>query len=109
MLGSVESSRSLPYELGFSQVILEGDALQIVQAVNKKIKYLSWHDHLIEAIKSLLISNPSWTVQHIGREGNKVAQSLAKEALKQDQEKLWLEDFPAFITGPFILDRNCMD
>lgn len=61
-------------------------------------------------LSSILHLNSSWTVQHISREGNKGAQTLAKEALKQDQEQLlWLEDFPKFSTGPLMMDRNCMD
>lgn len=79
------------------QVILKGDPLQIVHTVNNRSEDLSWFGHLIEAIKYILKLNPSWSIQHVGGDRNKVAHRLVKEALKSVHGKLWIEDFPKCI------------
>lgn len=46
-------------ELGLSNIILEGDALGIIHAVNKDMKDFSWFGHIIETIRHLLARKPS--------------------------------------------------
>ncbi|XP_042939386.1 uncharacterized protein LOC122274411 [Carya illinoinensis] len=70
----------LSNELGF-RVILEGDAQVMVQAINSEDEDFSLGGHIVEDVKVVLRERRAWKVQFTRREGNGVANSLAKKAL----------------------------
>ncbi|KAF5482155.1 hypothetical protein F2P56_002746 [Juglans regia] len=84
--------------LGFNRVILEGDAEVVVKAVHSEEENLSSIGHVIEDVKIVLKERRAWRVQHVQREGNKVAHLLAKNSFKFDQEMIWVEQCPEFIS-----------
>jgi ribonuclease HI len=92
-------------DLGLPKVILEGDALVIVQALQKEDP--SWHKYgsLIETSRSLLRSFQSWSVRHTKREANMAAHLLAKEALRTPPETVWMEEYPVFLHEIVLSDR----
>lgn len=49
-------------DMGLTNAVLEGDALSIVQAIQKVEEDLSWLGHHIEESKSFLAYNPSWDI-----------------------------------------------
>lgn len=79
---------TLCYELGLQKVILEGDALQIVRAMNTKGTHWSRYGHITEEARSLLSCLVSWRVVHVRRQLNGVAHCFAKTALTTCEEVL---------------------
>jgi hypothetical protein len=53
---------------------------------------------IVEEPKTLLNQLGSWTVQHVGREANSVAQYAALRV----EEQTWLSNFPDFISSAAI-------
>jgi ribonuclease HI len=84
-------------DLGLWNILLEGDALEIVNALLLDDPSWSRYGHLIDDTKLLLQRFCSWEVQHVKRGANMAAHSLAKGALRQSLEQIWLEDSPVFI------------
>jgi ribonuclease HI len=70
-------------EVGFFEVILEGDAIQVLQAINSDPPFLSKFGHFIESIHHEKRNFKSVDFSFIPREGNAVAHALAAEASKQ--------------------------
>jgi hypothetical protein len=72
----------LGQEIGVQKMILEGDAKQIIDAIQEKDKQDSMIGHLIDDVRLSLENIPEWKVDHVYRETNRVAHGLAKLALK---------------------------
>jgi ribonuclease HI len=82
-------------EVGFFDVILEGDAKQVLQAINSNPHFLSKFGHFIESIHHEKRNFRSVDFSFIPREGNAVAHALAAEASKQKVNNAWLEELPS--------------
>ncbi|XP_041017938.1 uncharacterized protein LOC121260160 [Juglans microcarpa x Juglans regia] len=65
-------------DLDIRNVILEGDALTIVNVVNRDDEDLSWFGHIIEDIKFYPDRRKDWKVVYTPRESNIAAYMLAK-------------------------------
>ena len=83
-------------EKGVQQMILEGDAKQITDAIQDKGRNSSMIGHLID-VKLCLNALTRWQVNHVYREANRVAHGLAKLVLNQVNETVWLEKCPSCI------------
>ncbi|KAF5458192.1 hypothetical protein F2P56_022246 [Juglans regia] len=68
-------------ELGFQRIILEGDALNIVEGIKNGAQGWDSSSMLILDARSLLAQLQQWTVAHIQRGFNSVAHALAISAL----------------------------
>jgi hypothetical protein len=68
-------------EIEMFDIILEGDALQIVNAINLESQILNRFGHFIEGIRSKLYSLRSFYVLHVQREANSTAHCLARIAI----------------------------
>lgn len=64
--------------LGFRLVIVEGDALEIIQALRSSEVVLGKYGSLISDARNLLSSFGSYDFGHVRRKGNRVAYTLAK-------------------------------
>ncbi|GLT69897.1 hypothetical protein SLA2020_420100 [Shorea laevis] len=95
----------LCHDLGLDKVILEGDALQIVRALNTEGTHWSRYGHLTEEARSLLSSLQSWQVVHVKRQHNGVAHSLAKYALTSRKELLLQDAIPECILNLVSTER----
>lgn len=73
---------SFAAELGFRSAILEGDYLGLIQALKSEEHSLAPTGLLIEDVKMLASSYIRLSYSHIKRNGNRVAHSLAKYALR---------------------------
>jgi hypothetical protein len=60
-------------------LILEGDALQVVNAVNMGSPDWNKMGHLIDGIKENLGKLSSWRVEHVKRDANYAVHILARE------------------------------
>jgi hypothetical protein len=76
-LHTMEFSR----EMGFSDIIMEGDALQIVKTVKDMDPNGSTYGHIEEGIKMGLNQLRSSKIEHVKRDANKAAYTIAKETI----------------------------
>jgi hypothetical protein len=87
---AVEFSRTL----GVGELILEGDALQIVEALQSEDGGRSLYGVIIEDALQIMQSFLNCKVSFIHREGNEEAHKLAKLAISLGENKVWREDYP---------------
>jgi hypothetical protein len=93
--------------LGLRFVILEGDALEIVEELNRVIEDEGNLGNLIGKTRLLLRSFDCWSVNHVNREGNKVAHTLAKYAVSHPQNCVWFQSYPSCLSG-YVLSESIM-
>ena len=74
-------------------MVVEGDSLQVIQALVDARPLRSLFFHVIADIHSL-ISNVECSFCHVKREGNKLAHALACRAVASADFGVWLEDLP---------------
>jgi ribonuclease HI len=66
-------------EVGFQSVIVEGDSLKVIQAIQGIPEVYIWSiDNVIFDIRSLLSKLSFWNASHVFRELNTVAHSVAR-------------------------------
>jgi hypothetical protein len=85
----------LSLSLGITQLILEGDSLQIVQAIQGISNAQYMYGIIVEDLKALLRGFINYKVIFVPREANGKAHKLAKLALSRGVNKVWREDFPS--------------
>lgn len=71
-------------------IVLEGDALEIVNTLRHEGSSWSRFGQLVEDTRVILNSLPSWAIRHVGKEANEVAYHLTKFALGQSTEQVWM-------------------
>nr|XP_023923041.1 uncharacterized protein LOC112034451 [Quercus suber] len=95
---------SLARDLGFQNVILEGDSLCLIKALKSAEDNLSPIGLLVDDVKWVGRSFEQLVYSHVKRNGNSVAHSLAKNALRIPDSQVWMEDVPSHITSILDLD-----
>ncbi|XP_065619863.1 uncharacterized protein LOC136063423 [Quercus suber] len=73
---------SLARELGFRNVILEGDSLCLIKALKSAEDSFSPTGLLVDNVKRFASSFERWMYSHVKRNGNSVAHSLAKNVIR---------------------------
>ena len=82
-------------DIGFFDLIVEGDSVQVMNAIRSRKADLSQLGHIFEDIQ-VLISGQNWVeVEWVNRKANSVAQSLARYAKDILDDVIWLEDSPS--------------
>jgi hypothetical protein len=81
----------------FFEVILEGDAKQVIDEVNSATLNLNDAGHFVEGIIAEIQGLRGVSMVHVGREANSVAHFLAKEASSTVIDSVWLEEIPSCI------------
>ena len=96
---AARKSLMFAHELGFQRIILEGDALGLIQALKSQEQNLSPLGLLVGDVK--LYSNHFQKVlySHVKRNGNSVAHNLAKHAICIPDFQVWMEDIPSLIVS----------
>ncbi|XP_042939569.1 uncharacterized protein LOC122274612 [Carya illinoinensis] len=92
-------------DLNIRQAIFEGDAQTVIMAVNREEEDMSCIGSVIEDVKVLFKQNTDWKLQFTHRENNIVAHTLARNALGLLEQKVWIEDMPAFIVKELESDK----
>jgi ribonuclease HI len=82
---------------GFSHIILEGDYLIVVTALNNRDDNWRRYGQIMNDIDMVLHCFESWHVCHTKRRGNKAAHSLAKEGVLHGIDRVWLNVIPGFL------------
>ncbi|XP_042969149.1 uncharacterized protein LOC122301849 [Carya illinoinensis] len=94
-------------ELNIHNAIFEGDARNVILAIQREEEDLSVLGPLIEDAKSFFRIYRDWQLQFAHREKNTVAHCLAKTALGLLEKMVWIEDTPAFVAKGLDFDRSC--
>lgn len=84
---------------GFRNLLIEGDSLQVIGALQNPTTNLSSLGQIIEDTKAELRSITEDLCTHIYRQANNVSHHLARYSLSLGSESEWLSSPP-----PFILD-----
>jgi hypothetical protein len=92
--------------LELRQVVLEGDALEIINIFKLDGAWRGNYGYVIQDAKHILGCCQEWRVNHIYLEGNGVAHSLAKLALSLGQDMLWADGFPVCIRELYLLGKD---
>ena len=72
---------SFATNLGFRRVVLEGDSMDVIQALRENAESLTPRGLLLEDVRMLSQNFEQLLYSHTKREGNSVAHNLAKYAL----------------------------
>uniref|UniRef100_A0A7N2M6W5 RNase H type-1 domain-containing protein n=1 Tax=Quercus lobata TaxID=97700 RepID=A0A7N2M6W5_QUELO len=91
-------------DIGLSDIVIEGDCVQVINAIKADRGNLSQLGHVIEDIQ-VLISGLRWVkVRWVKRSANLVAHSLAWYAKNISNDVIWLEDDPPPTLEPLFHD-----
>ncbi|GMI74428.1 hypothetical protein HRI_001112100 [Hibiscus trionum] len=93
------------WRLGFRKVWLESDNLEVMRILKGESTALSG-DALVDLIFGLLCRDWEVRIQHIGREGNKVADFLARWCNGERRGNVWLPDPPTEVHAR-VLEDSC--
>ena len=88
---------SFAHELGFQNIILEGDALNLIQALKAQEQNLLLWGLLVEDVKEYGTKFRRVLYSHVKRNGNSVAYNLAKRVLCIPDFQVWMKDVPSHI------------
>jgi ribonuclease HI len=100
------TAAELIHQLGLPQVILEGDALAMVQVMQQEESSWEWFGHLLEDAKLFLGSCRSWSVVHVKQTMNEAAHRMAKLGLELIAELIWRESVPLYIQQIVMLEQH---
>jgi ribonuclease HI len=87
----------LGVQLGATYLELEGDALEVVQALNSPELCWGRTGPVLNDIKLLLQNFNEWKVLHVHRGANGAAHSLARLALSIGVDHTWFDNFPTLV------------
>ncbi|XP_040986476.1 uncharacterized protein LOC121234574 [Juglans microcarpa x Juglans regia] len=84
-------------ELGFTQIIIEGDSLQVINNLKRDKEGYNSSSMYVHEAKQILGNFAKWEVSHVRRNGNSLAHLLAKDALSNYDHIVILGDLPPCI------------
>jgi hypothetical protein len=94
------------FGIEYSALHLEGDAKEIVQALQQRGPCGSRFGPLIEATHSTLNGIPEWSVSHTKREANEAAHRLAKAAINKSLNFVWRGSYPDFLHSIVLAEQD---
>ena len=92
---AVEQGLVLAKELDLEKIIVEGDSLLTIQAV-ETMDVRGVAAHIIKGIVQTCSSFQEAKVRHIDRNSNKIAHELAQHAKKSREKAVWRSEIPGF-------------
>ncbi|XP_038711076.1 uncharacterized protein LOC120005500 [Tripterygium wilfordii] len=95
----------LSRDLGYNNIILEGDALEMVISIQKSHTSLQVYGHLLEEIH-LIIDPISCVVTHTTRDGNRVADALAHLGRSSPSKCVLVHGLPPSTISLHTVDCN---
>jgi hypothetical protein len=84
---------------------VEEDSLQVIQALQNTSLNLSPYGQIVEDARSVLCTRRSWVASHVKREANSAARLLAKNALQNSHNRVWMEENPICIISVISLEQ----
>jgi hypothetical protein len=96
---------SLCLDRGCSQMVFEGDALNVIKALQQSQPCWSPWGQLLDVTRSRLNAFLQFQLQHVRREANHAAHYLAKLAVKQLCDCVWLGECPPPISDVILAEQ----
>ena len=96
----------LTVELGFNNIILEGDSEILIKSLAKGGKSLSHYGHLIAGIHVLMARFSSPSLSHVRRHCNRLAHALARRASSTPDLSIWMEEIPPDLNSVYMADLS---
>ena len=93
-------------DFNLQAVTFEGDYETIINYLNSDEDCLASFGHLIEDSQHLASSFQAVTFSHVKRNGNNVADKLAKLARQSHVPWMWFEDIYSDASNFVLMDRN---
>ena len=91
-------------DAGFSKLVLEGDNVNVMQAISSQEANISLLGNVMEDIKHLIRGLQWVSISHTRCTGNKVAHVLAQHARTSIEDLCWIEDSP-----PLVIEQLYQD
>ena len=88
-------------DLSLFNVIIEGDCLRVIQALNYPGCCNTLSGHIIDKTKRIGGLLQQCMFQHVHWEGNKLAHGLARRAILSADTDVWIEDLPGDLDDVF--------
>jgi ribonuclease HI len=95
-------------EMGIQRVQLEGDAKNVITAVNSGEPDGSSRGQITEDIREMLKGVPWWEMNYVSRDQNKVAHKLAALAVADDLNRVWFYTHPDCIRDLLQADLSVL-
>lgn len=95
-------------DLGFFEVMLEGDSLSVVKAIGETKQNWLRYGHIVEDVKIVLRSLRQWKIGHVKLEANEDTHGLAKKASRTVTDNIWIEEIPACISNIVHLELSAL-
>ena len=96
----------LTVELGFDNIILEGDSEILIKSLAKCGKSLAHYGHLIAGIHVLMARFSSPSLSHVRRHCNRLAHALARRASSTPDLSIWMEEIPPDLNSVYMADLS---
>jgi len=95
-------------EVGIMDIVMERDALQVVNEINEDFPFLSRIGHFTKGIKLVFKSLHSCNVIYVKREANFTTHVLDKIAVFNVQDSIWLEETPPQVLDIIFRESVCL-
>jgi hypothetical protein len=92
--------------LGLHFIFLEGDANVVVTTLNWEDEDFSRFGNIIVETREILKGFPLWNVSFVRRECNNAAHQLAKFAISQELNQVWMDSYPSCILVTIIAESH---
>ena len=103
---AVRKAMEFARDLSLFDVILEGDCLQVKQALNALEGCNTLYGHIVNETKRLGGVLRRCSFQHVRRDRNKFAHVLARRAVSSADTDIWVEDLPVDLDDVFQSDLS---
>ncbi|XP_075665955.1 uncharacterized protein LOC142635732 [Castanea sativa] len=97
---------SFAIDLGFHEVIFEGDSAIMNQAINSRLSSLALYGHIVDDILHLASQLQYHKFCQVSRNCNKVADAFAKKAQVGLDFKVWVDDILGDIIPLALFDAH---
>ena len=94
---------SFAKELSIHQMVIEGDSLRAILAINEARPIRTMYGRVVDDI-IFLPSSVSCSFLHVKRKGNRLAHALAHREISSTNLNVWLEDLPRDLDDIFQFD-----
>ena len=115
MVEAMAACRTIVFtqEMSLSKVVVEGDCLRVVSALNASICYNTLYENVIEGTRKQCCQFQHCQFQHVRRRGNMLTHTLAKRVVSFANYNVWVEELLSnleivFQTNFFFFNLNCL-
>lgn len=105
---AVRQAVEFALELGFNNIVLEGDSEVLVKLMNSSSRSLAPFGHIINDIVFLASCFSCFSIAHVRRQCNKVAHLLSRRAIFSSSLSVWIEDIPPDLLSIIRNDLNSL-